>query len=1487
MSVTTPTPTEPKPEDPKLQVLRKLDSKLDALLLEQVDVMNAKQEAMEFFRAHPAITDLRPQRWVRDVHASAATFAAALRAADARLVGRRDVLVELDSAIACLMPLSADLKDDVVAYLVSLSGRSGFVYVKPSKTPTTEKLLPVLRTAQTKFASDPEVRGRLVGLETAVQVRKRYKALSFTSRMQSSVHKLDAAQKILTLHYASLVPSDIRASHATCSAILRDARLKLAALTEDEIAAMREEIARLVKAVERRKEIEGEVANIADRISSIREAYASNKAKIKEFMELLARKREAAKASVALDERDQAALTAVEEKIRRAEANLNGAAASIRVLTALDGRSKTQNLELEAAEETWIRVHAERAALVAERAVLVARLAEKRAARDLLLDEIDQVVTFSVQNLDTIAAAQKEVEVLLAGQRDKKAFVFFIRLADDLKGRLEAIAELVRGADADEVDATGEIQIYLAIEVGVRAGPDLGFAKLQAEVKLTLILGGRIGVVEGGKFLCGYDVKLMLSTKVAAELRTSGTSDGVVGALPIPAALAKAEVEVGVPLLDYHGRDLYDDEEHFATFWAARLAKRIAYLKESKWDPTSDVMQDFTARFLAREGNEKYKGLVAALRDARPPLAVALDGKVQVEVSVKAGPDVQVYDRNTKKAEYAITVHQGATKKFAGVLEEELADKGVIFKDVGTMATYGILHTLKDGGGTVLRRYFELQYLSSSQLTAESTTDLGPLKAKIKFAKLGDVAPTPLSLHALSRLCWSADAESVLPEALTLNAEAIAPLENPRGGTRPEVDKAAILKRLDAALLAMFGKAPTGKKDKAANYAFQFLQSSGDLATKLHALGDDNPIARAWGRPTSGITEALGDFAGSFSGVGDVLTGVTSTMQRSGAGVIRLATQRALTGGSTPRWVDRWVPEVFRPLGVSKGQVSLELGWQVAPLVTVFLGVGLTFVRTRSVVEILGTDTLSYVRRLFLGYKQASKLDRWKSFWLRHFFEILEMCRKVATPQPDSGPHCELVWAVLEAERLAQTDKARAARAFGRACWALWHDGEGVPAVFQESSTAQDNVAYVATLAVDSVPTVVAGTPTFLCSDEGLLLALERFSSMRKARNQALPAGFADAQAAHAADSADATTALLTSDFRAKPIEARRQALLGHLCKRLTLARAVEKSLRGALDADTRPRSGEVEVVELTARALVQVRDRLLRSEATSNADWLEKSKVTLLVRSDDTKALDKKVAAYHEGFVTLGRSDAVRDFDAAIRKAGQRGREQDLIDALRLLLDVAQLRLAIDKQLRAAVDDWLGGGKRHGKSREKLRAESKRFGKVETLLEKPLAVELEMIAKKTAALEALYNKTSQGSLRELLATRLRALDGRIKVLLRWDPFGFNPYEAEALFGKMTAFFEAMSDEDAFDVVFHGSLKSLPWPEVEAPSKGDQVKKTLGRDVSGLPSSSPSPSPSPSRIQPSSPSPSPSSPSSTGGGSPTVQPQSSGNRLLTTRKPPP
>lgn len=1378
MSVTTPEPYV----DPKWGKIQELEVALDALLVEDATLSDAKQLTVELFRAHPVIADLQPSRWFREAHAPAEKLAEALDAAADRITRRREIAERIGPFLGALNSFASDIKGAAARYL-----QQNFAYqarrIRVSHTPSDKlkqaiedalKTLP--KTGGTELQQAQ--RKALLAHHTAVDANLRAKQARTRDTARDTA--IAEARRAIGIHFPNLLPSRVTFSDGAdaCRAVLAEMHGLLTGLESPAADRLLAEIAAHKTRIQRRKQIEGLRTKLKRQQTALSDAFASNAGHVQDFVKVLADKRRQAAAEAA---EAYAALEALDRQVRAVEEPIEALESKTSALTAAE-------------EEELIDLREQREELLAER---VTSLREVRAAlekRDRIFDELDQLQLFAFDKLDEIKLYQAKIKQLFKDQKEKRAFVFYLELTADFVDRLEVIAELVKGAEDTDVEATGKMAVFLVIEVGVKAGVDLGFASLEAKVAVSLLVGGQLAVLEGQKFVFGYDVQLLLSAGVTADLAKLGQNEtGPIGSLPVPADVLSASASASLTLVDYRGRDLYDDSHHWASVWASRLARRVAWLRGYRAGSTAPTGIETALRAKAAETSDdavekkniaRAKELVKLIDAAKKePVTVSLSGQEWVRASFEVG-GLELAEHQTKESSYRVTTVSGSTTRTFKL--QEWSDQAQLAIALGstrtgtsgmvrdkldeqTVEATTTLHSVVADGGEVLRRYFEVSYMTSRSASVEVEGELGEIGARFKSADLPDLRRDPAALHAAGRGLWPATLPTTDPKLLDRMFTSAAP-------AGVVTDRTALRKRCDTAMRALLGLASIGTAEKLASYGWKAIDNGETIKAKLEGLGEQDPstvasLASSVARSIPGLSEAVAGLAT----VDRMLAPFELNLQKTGAGTIRLVTQPRPDG---VRWTQAWTPEVFRPLAVTSGSFAVKVSWPVVPLVSIFFGMTLRFQRSRSAAELLGTDTLVYLRKMHQAFAR-SEGDRWKSYWIAHYFEILEICRNVATP--GTGAHWEVV-------HLAATHggAARAkARAFGAACWKLWQADAELPAPFGGPSAHVSDkgfAVHIAKVGNGTLPTLLSELPARL-----------------KDRTLATTLKAAGAVPADARTERDAYLTLVAADERAlgdrgwaaKSDADKRSAMIGMCALRLEALRKLERKVRGKLMAPA-----------LDVTKLRSLRASLAETRMLTEEQFKTKTSIRLAIRSKSTENLDAEIKKFHQLFGVLKADPRWSDFDRLLGRT-----PVPILEATLKLLELAAMRSGVQQVLIDGVAVWKRSGSRANTREEDLASTSKRYALVSEHMEKPST-------KEAAEVDVWLRE----ALLLALSTQLPVLEKQLKALLGWDLYWFDPNQAPALMDTLGELFAELPDDDAIDALLHGRLLGGDWPDVPKPS---------------------------------------------------------------------
>jgi hypothetical protein len=152
-----------------------------------------------------------------------------------------------------------------------------------------------------------------------------------------------------------------------------------------------------------------------------------------------------------------------------------------------------------------------------------------------------------------------------------------------VREKLKAVADLVTGSRKAE-DALGRVRVAFLVDVGVRAGVELGFVDLSAEVRLTLLVAGTLFVIDSREVVFESHLVLFLSASAKARMglgepaRAAADALGVGDVLTVPDVLLEASAKCKLTLHDARACAVCDGKEHWAARWTHEIARRVAFV---------------------------------------------------------------------------------------------------------------------------------------------------------------------------------------------------------------------------------------------------------------------------------------------------------------------------------------------------------------------------------------------------------------------------------------------------------------------------------------------------------------------------------------------------------------------------------------------------------------------------------------------------------------------------------------------------------------------------------------------------------------------------------------------------------------------------------------------------------------------------------------------------------------------------------------------
>ncbi len=331
--------------------------------------------------------------------------------------------------------------------------------------------------------------------------------------------------------------------------------------------------------------------------------------------------------------------------------------------------------ELEAAIE-----RAERAVEACD-ATLVA-LENELARSEVAARDAIQVRSFCLSEHAAIDAALTRYRQLKREYRETESLAYYISSSEDLYERLLGIGRLVRGR-RESVDSMGSVRVALLIDVGVRAGLELGFVEITAELRLTLLLEGTLSVLDSREVMFQSHVALFLSANATARAGLADAADalGAGDLLTVPDLLVEASAKCQANIHDARACSVYTDERHWAARWAHAIARRQAFLRSVKltregFESLDESWLDAQVARLASEGGSLafLTRLSSALGRSPRELEIDTARRFEGRASLKAGEHELGAGTDPGSARYTLAENVGGRLDAVGDIEEHSLD---------------------------------------------------------------------------------------------------------------------------------------------------------------------------------------------------------------------------------------------------------------------------------------------------------------------------------------------------------------------------------------------------------------------------------------------------------------------------------------------------------------------------------------------------------------------------------------------------------------------------------------------------------------------------------------------------------------------------------------------------------------------------------------------------------------------------------------------
>jgi hypothetical protein len=1073
--------------------LRDLLSMLDPLTVrtELKAEINAFLDGSEHGRI-----DLRPRRWVRADHAPTAAFVELLEA----LIAEYDALANgrvLEEKLAVI--------DGLVARLTKRSA------LKTSRDACLEKAKALKRSlAQSRAharAMAAQIEEELAAFEHQAADLRRRIALAAEAewRAQRDLEDDQAARERIVsllewLEDEPPLPDDVAA------ATVRERALRLAvagANLDGENAAVRAERERL------RSALEGERALEARERLELEQALDEARANL----DRAARARAVAEAELLI-------LTAVVGS-PLARDDFDG------VITAELSRAIARAQDQQRSAETAIA--RSQATLAARSDALLALVNELSK----LETSIHEAVLVRMHCLDRIEQAERAIaryDELKSAYRKTDALCLYITSSQDFSETLLSVASLLKGR-RNSVDAMGGVRIAILIDAGVRAGADLGFATLAAEVRLTVLVEGALAVLDSREVMFESRLGVFLSAGAKASINVTGAVEsaaealGVGDILPVPELLIEASAKCKASLYDERSCTLYADENHWALRWSHAIARRIAFLRSVRitrrgFESIDEAWLDAQLTELSKSGGalSHIKSLRAALDAAPRTLTLATGQRLEGSATAALGSLSRTVGSDGNYGRFLLREGSGPEL----TLEEHALDTEPEDDDASNTATSALYHRLvgvgpSPRGAESLRAFIEVRRIASHQLalgklklTSASTSSrslggTGPEMHKRYRALAGslDAEPNadfalevslpdafmtdvrgPSTASASSASGTSVAADVALARAMRMRLDLVASRGEPHAMTRllnrvksfeedierrleTARDKAGEAARISAQLAEVLAS-----KEARAAASSQLASSTlatfrSPLARASRMASEASEVARSIEERASLLDESLKEKVAELKECITLLENSHAVYAR----YVRSWRCKLGPSGAALVWEPAWVAQLHRGICRRTFEFEAEVSYDVVPLVKVFLGGAVRVESEAAEFEALGLSTLSYLKSLATRMSD----DVAAAWWALHMAEIFDICSRVA--EPGSVAFSEVVLDALE----GRPEVRAPARAFGEACWRVFRTDDNPFA-----AKGFGEAAIVAAMKPRAIATASASKPAIAPTPEAL-----------------------------------------------------------------------------------------------------------------------------------------------------------------------------------------------------------------------------------------------------------------------------------------------------------------------------------------------------------------------------------------------------------------
>lgn len=706
---------------------------------------------------------------------------------------------------------------------------------------------------------------------------------------------------------------------------------------------------------------------------------------------------------------------------------------------------------------------------------------------------------FCLTQLDAIGLTLDRYRQLKNEYRAADALVCYITTADELGQRLRDVARLVRGRRTT-VDSMGSVRLAFLIDAGVRAGVELGFVELTAEVRLTLLLEGTLAVLDSREVMFQGHLGVFISAAAVARAGLKEPLEGgldLLGAgdiLPVPDLLLEASASCKASLYDVRSCSVYDDENHWAGHWAHAITRRRLFLRNATL--TSQGVATLNEAFFRAEIDKLARKpgalctlltLSAALETEPREFTIDPAQRVEARATASLGTQSRSIGSDPGASSWTLSERDGARSTLVGTLVEHSLDflPKKVERDENAA---GPAPTEPEGPssfvGTAIFHSLDVASARPREFREPraflEVTMFGPHKVVVGELSLETAGTSAQALggadagmsqryRGLSQALDASPSDTFdrlirLPSSLEQELTARAP-----GGTEPASRRLARTARLRLDLLIARGE--PAKLTELLNLARDLEET---IEKRLETGAEKAKQAREAAQKLSALLGDLGSPAASAPIVGSLLSGTRSWLpgqadraaELAGLGEEKLDLLRESLHGRVAELEEcvtllknshagyaRYVRS-FRCLAP---EPQTSLSWEPAWVAQVHRGICRrrlkfsvetsvhaapfvkVFVGTSVELESQAVEFEALGPRTFSYLKSLftkMKTDLWASWWQLHKGEIFDICESVASP--GSIPFSEVVLDALEGRAELRSE----ARAFGEACWRAFRDDD-------------------------------------------------------------------------------------------------------------------------------------------------------------------------------------------------------------------------------------------------------------------------------------------------------------------------------------------------------------------------------------------------------------------------------------------------------------